>query len=140
MKKLFIGVISLLLLATMLSCTSETSNDPAIVVSDYDVSKLAGTFLTSENEAYRIGSNSEGLPVFINTDLAWAAMLNDYADGLSAIQNSFNLAKIEKDDFEFYKLYGAQMDGSADVEISEQCKDISYFLDIYENSFLKNMG
>lgn len=134
MKKMLAGIILPFLLATVLGCASKTSNDPAIVVSDYDASNLAGTFLTSENEAYRIGSNSEGLPVFINTDLAWAAMLNDYADGLSAIQNSFDLAKIEKDDFEFYKLYGVQMDGSLDVEISEQCKDISYFLDIYENS------
>ena len=136
MKKTLIVIFcSLLLVVAVFVFASNTSNRPADVVGDYDTSNLSGSFLESENEAYLIGANSEGLPIFHNPDFAWEAMLSDYADGLKAIQNAFDLAEITKEDFGFYKVYGMQVDAADAVDIVEECRDISRFLDIYENSF-----
>ena len=136
MKRTLIVILcSLLLAVAVFVFASNISNRPTNVVGGYNTSNLSGSFLESDNEAYLIGANSEGLPILHNPDLAWEAMLSDYADGLKAIQNSFDLAEITKEDFGFYKAYGMQIDDAYSAETIEQCKDVSRFLDIYENSF-----
>ena len=105
------------------------------VVGDYDTSKLKGSFIDSENEAYQIGQNRLGRPVFKSTQKAWDAFIVDYAVGIATIQEAFNLNPISKDDYQFYSTYGFDMPEGYSAEIEEQCKDVSYFLLIYANSF-----
>ncbi len=124
-----------LLLACVLLLASCTNSKYARVVGDYDTSALKGSFISSDNEAYQIGENSLGRPVFRDTDKAWEAFIKDYAVGISAIQAAFNLDLISKQDYRFYLTYGLDMPERADAAVEEQCKDVSYFLQIYKNSF-----
>jgi len=132
MKKLtvFVCIFSFILLLT--SCMNSKY---ARVVGDYDVSNLKGSFLTSNNEAYAIGKNSIGRPVFKDASKAWEAFIVDYADGIAAIQKEYNLQPISKDDYRLYLSCGIEMpEGLASIAENE-CKDVSYFLQIYSNSF-----
>ena len=88
-----------LLLACVLLLASCTNSKYARVVDDYDTSALKGSFLSSDNEAYRIGKNSLGRPVFRDTEKAWEAFIKDYAVGISAIKAAFNLDPISKQDY-----------------------------------------
>lgn len=105
------------------------------VVGDYDTSKLKGSFVSSENEAYQIGKNSLDRPVFKSTQKAWDAFIVDYAVGIATIQEAFNLDPISQEDYKFYSTYGLDMPEGYSAEVEEQCKDVSYFLQIYGNSF-----
>lgn len=59
----------------------------------------------------------------------------DYAVGIATIQEAFNLDPISQDDYKFYSTYGLDMPEGYSAEVEEQCKDVSYFLQIYANSF-----
>ncbi len=127
--------VIILLLVCMLLFVSCVNSKYARVVGDYDTSALKGSFISSDNGAYQIGKNSLGRPVFRDTDKEWEAFIKDYAVGISAIQAAFNLDLISKQDYRFYLTYGLDMPERADAAVEEQCKDVSYFLQIYKNSF-----
>lgn len=105
------------------------------VVGSYDTSNLKGSFINSENEAYQIGKNSLDRPVFKSTQKAWDAFIVDYAVGIETIQEAFNLDAISQEDYKFYSTYGLDMPDGYSEAVEEQCKDVSYFLQIYANSF-----
>lgn len=123
------------LLSCVLLLTSCVDSKYSRVVGDYDTSKLKGSFVDSENEAYQIGKNSLDRPVFKSTQKAWDAFIVDYAVGIATIQEAFNLDPISQDDYKFYSTYGLDMPEGYSAEVEEQCKDVSYFLQIYANSF-----
>ena len=138
MKKI---VTIVFLLSCVLLLTSCVDSKYSRVVGDYDTSKLKGSFVDSENEAYQIGKNSLDRPVFPDgpaiksTQTAWDAFIVDYAVGIATIQEAFNLDPISQDDYKFYSTYGLDMPEGYSAEVEEQCKDVSYFLQIYANSF-----
>lgn len=123
------------LLSCVLLLTSCVDSKYSRVVGDYDTSKLKGSFVSSENEAYQIGKNSMDRPVFKSTQEAWDAFIVDYAVGIATIQEAFNLDPISRDDYKFYSTYGLDMPEGYSAEVEKQCKDVSYFLQIYGNSF-----
>ena len=128
-------VIFVCLLSCILLLSSCVDSKYSHVVGDYDTSKLKGSFISSENEAYQIGKNSLDRPVFKSPQKAWEAFAVDYAVGIATIQDAFNLDPISQDDYKFYSTYGMDMPEGYSVEVEEQCKDVSYFLQIYANSF-----
>lgn len=132
MKKI---VTFVCLLSCVLLLTSCMSSKYSRVVGDYDTSKLKGSFVSSGNEAYQIGKNSLDRPVFKSTQKAWDAFIVDYAVGIATIQEAFNLDPISQEDYKFYSTYGLDMPEGYSAEVEEQCKDVSYFLQIYGNSF-----
>lgn len=130
MKKYFI----ILLTIYMILILTAWANSNSEVVGEYDISKLGGDFLKSGNEAYAIGANKNGMPIFKDTNKAFNQALIDYADGFIAIQKEYNLKPISNKNWEEYKTYGWQL--STDNEyIRKQGIQISQFFDIYENSF-----
>ena len=104
------------------------------VVGEYDTSELRGDFIKSGNDAYDIGINKDGMPIFKDNDKAFNQALIDYADGFSAIQKEFDLKPIGEKNWEEYKIYGWQL-STDDKDILKQGGEITRFFDIYENSF-----
>ncbi len=77
------------------------------------------------------------MPVFVDTDAAFDAILEDCADGFAYLAEAFNHPVITKNNYEWYKTHGWQTD-AGDKAVREQCEEISRFFDIYENSFSPN--
>lgn len=130
MKERYIIMIILSLVLVLTSC-GNTKNK---VVDDYDTSMLESNFLKTNNEAYEIGANEDGIPIFKDTDKAFEQILIDYEDGFKAIKEEFELETISKKNYEDYFTYGWQL-SSDNEDIKEQGKEITQFFDIYENSF-----
>lgn len=72
MKKLIISLIVAVLVFTGYGSLSGK------VVDDYDTSKLRKKFANNSNEAYDIGANEDGVPVFKDTNKAFKQALIDY--------------------------------------------------------------
>ena len=83
-------------------------NSPDQVVGEYDTTKLSNTF-EQTNEAYSMGVNQEGMPIFKDTNKALEQALIDYAGGFTAIQKQFNLNPVNDENWENYKTYGWQL-------------------------------
>ncbi|MCF0149195.1 MAG: hypothetical protein HUJ77_12460 [Clostridium sp.] len=125
MKRLLIIFFSLSLIFTLTSC----SNSSAKVVREYTGSASFG-----DNEAYALGENSEGIPIFKDTDKAFSQALMDYKDGFKAIEEQYDLNPVSKKNWKEYKTYGWQLN-TEDSDIIKQGVSISTFFDFYENSF-----
>jgi type IV secretory pathway protease TraF len=102
------------------------------VVGEYDTSKLGNSF--GNAEAYAIGANSKGMPVFKNPNKAFRQAIKDYKDGYKAIRKEFKLLPVNKLNYSQYSTYGCQITTGNDEE-KRQGRIISQFFDIYENSF-----
>ncbi|MPM40195.1 hypothetical protein SDC9_86835 [bioreactor metagenome] len=128
------ALVSCIVVAVCFLTNPKTDEDPAKVVGEYDASSLGGAFVTSGDPAYKIGMNVYGMPVFIDSDAAFDAILEDCADGFAYLSNEFSLPAITKQNYEAYKTYGWQA-GASNETVRKQCVEISQFFDIYENSF-----
>jgi hypothetical protein len=108
-------------------------NSTGQVVGEYDTSKLSNDFNQS-NEAYSIGANKDGMPIFKDTNRAFEQAFIDYANGFTAIQEQFDLEPVSSENWESYKTYGWQLT-SDDENIQKQGSEVTQFFDIYENGF-----
>lgn len=104
----------------------------AIVVDEYDVSKLSVDF--GHNEAYEIGANIEGMPIFKDSKKALDQAKLDYKAGFEAVATEYNIEPISHKNYKDYKVYAWQVP-IKNKAVQEQGVEISKFLDIYENSF-----
>jgi hypothetical protein len=127
-KIIIVTIISLFIMSIFTSCNNTSSK----VVDKYDVSKLATDF--GGAEAYDIGANINGMPVFKNPSLALKQAIVDYGDGFEGISKEFQLGEVSKTNYEEYKIYGWQLTTGTQEE-KKQGRIISQFFDIYENSF-----
>ncbi|MFC7686308.1 hypothetical protein [Ureibacillus sp. GCM10028918] len=125
-------LIVLFIFSSML-ILSACVNSPAHVIGEYDTTKL-NNVLNENNEAYSIGTNKDGMPIFKDTNKALEQASFDYADGFAAIQGQFNLEPINNENWDSYKTYGWQLT-TDDENIKKQGSEITQFFDIYENSF-----
>ena len=125
MKKLLVVLISLSLFFTLSSCVKSSGK----VVSEY-----TGNVSFGDNDAYALGENSDGIPIFKDTNKTLKQAIIDYEDGFNAIKEQFNLKPISKNTFDEYKTYGWQLNTN-DENIKKQGEKITQFLDFYENSF-----
>jgi len=87
MKRYYIIMIVLSVGFVLISCEN-TKNK---IVDDYDINTLQCDFLKNNDEAYDIGANEDGMPIFKDTDRAFKQILVDYEDGFKAIQEEFDL-------------------------------------------------
>lgn len=139
MKKSIKSLITVLLAAIMAlsAFACKKAADPeeySRVVGEYDGTPLRGGFLTSGNDAYKVGKNSLGFPVFVSPDKAWEAFIVDYAEGIEMVKNKCNLKPISK---EYYRPYiiGVQLATHPKGSNDDLYCDVAYFIDLYENSF-----
>ncbi|MFJ7933332.1 hypothetical protein [Sporosarcina sp. NPDC096371] len=122
---------TLLIILTVIFLVS-CDNSAATVVDDYGVSKLNVDF--GDNEAYEIGANVDGMPIFQDAKKALEQAKLDYKDGFDAIAVEFDLEPISNQNFNDNKKLGWQTTGR-DRNVNQQSAEISSFFEIYENSF-----
>ena len=92
----------------------------------------------SVSEDFAIGADKYGRAVFKNPQKAFSTMKELCSDGLALISETQGLAPISQRNYGTYKIYGWQMtEGSAEAQT--QAAFISGFLDIYENSFTREI-
>ncbi len=129
-------VAGILCVAAFIFCAvnPKLTSDAAKVVGEYDISTLGGEFLHSGDPAYQVGANRYGMPVFYDTDAAFAAMQQDYDDALDYLARTYDLRPITKRHYDSYKKLGAQVT-TEDERLRAGCMAVSQFLDLYENSF-----
>lgn len=133
--KILAVIVTAILVLSSFACGRESGSDRySRVVGEYDATQLRGSFLTSGNDAYKIGRNCLDMPVFVSPEKAWEAFLSDYAVGIETVKNECGLKPISKEYFRPYIL-GAQVPGEQPKETDAQCIDVALFIDIYENSF-----
>ncbi|MEG1863466.1 MAG: M56 family metallopeptidase, partial [Oscillospiraceae bacterium] len=85
---------------------------------------------------FAVGAEKYGVAVFKNPHKAFETFEVLYAEGIAYIQKENGLRPLSKNYYEAYKTYGWQMTSGTKEELA-QAKFVSGFLDIYENSFLK---
>ncbi len=130
MKKYFFMILTICMILMLTAC----GNSKSEVVGEYDISKLGGDFIKSGNEAYAIGTNEDGMPIFKDTDKAFNQAIIDYTEGFTAIEEEYDLKPIGKKNWEEYKTYGWQLT-TDNEDLRKQGFEITQFFDIYENSF-----
>lgn len=88
------------------------------------------------NIAFDIGANKYGEAVFKNPKKAMQTLKREYSQGIKLIQKEFKLLPLTNFNYKSYKTYGWQVTTGTDEE-REQARFVTYFMDIYENSFNK---
>lgn len=130
MKRTTIAALLLCSLCVLSACADGTVK----AKKEYkDIEKLELEFDYENVKAYQIGADRKGNPVFYDPQEALKQAEKDFAEGLWYLKAEYGLQDVEKD-YEAYKEYGWQVETSDEV-IESQCRAISSFLDIYENSF-----
>ena len=82
-KKYLIVIFIICSLLILSACV----NSPNQVVGEYDTTKLSNAF-DQTNEAYSIGANQDGMPIFKDTNKALEQALIDYANGFKLFKNN----------------------------------------------------
>ncbi len=93
----------------------------------------------SVSEDFAIGADQYGRAVFKDPYKAFDTFVSLYSDGLALIRKEYNLLPISRFHFESYKTYGWQT-ANGTAEERAQASFVSKFLDIYENSFEKEVS
>ncbi len=131
-------VVLCLVVAVCFLTDPDMMSDPSKVVGPYDISGLGGDFLQSGNEAYAVGANAYGMPVFEDHRTAYSAFLSEYAAGIEEIRITWGLKPLSRRNYADYKVYGWQT-LCTDEELTRQCHQVTLFFDLYENSFDKTV-
>jgi len=92
----------------------------------------------SVSEDFAIGADKYGRAVFKNPGRAFDTMKKLCSEGLALIRETQGLAPISQQNYSTYKKFGWQMTEGSD-EAQTQAAFISGFLDIYENSFTREI-
>lgn len=87
---------------------------------------------------FSIGADKYGRAVFKNPKKAFDTLQKQYELGIELIEDDFDLAPLSHKNYSVYKKYGWQVT-SGTQEAREQATFITKFLDIYENSFTKEI-
>lgn len=136
MKKTFKILVLILILA---ACSSQGKvKNPATQEYIVGTGNIKGNVDVEKylkiDQRFEIGADKNGMAVFKDPHKAYQALIEKYSDGISLIQNEFDLEDLSESSYEFYKTYGGQVETGTENEKS-QARFVSGFFDIYENSF-----
>lgn len=87
-----------------------------------------------KHSAFEMGLSRTGQPVFVDTAKAMRQAKVIYSDAISYLQKEHHLLPLSQYTYKPYMTYGWQI-VCEDENIKEQGRDLSGFLDIYENGF-----
>ena len=124
---IILGYIFKLDLKSIRAYSPNGSNIKGAVDAEY-FSNISGDF--------EIGANIYGYAVFKNPDKAYKTLLKMYADGIELIKKEYSLPDISKSEYSSYLIYGWQVT-TGSIEQQEQARFVAQFLDIYENSYVR---
>ncbi|MDO4772809.1 MAG: hypothetical protein Q4A72_04545 [Bacillota bacterium] len=86
------------------------------------------------DQRFEVGASKDGYAVFKDPHQAYRALLEKYSDGLSLIRDEYQLAPINKHNYQSYANYGCRVTTGSEEE-RNKAAFVSSFFDIYENSF-----
>ena len=92
----------------------------------------------SISEDFAIGADQYGRAVFKDPHKAFDTFVILFADGIKLIQEQNDLAPISRKNYSAYKAMGWQVTSGSE-EAQQQAIFVTKFLDIYENSFTKDI-
>ena len=92
----------------------------------------------SISEDFAIGADQYGRAVFKDPEAAFDTFTRLYAKGIAAIQAEHHLLPISGSNYDLYQKFGWQT-STGSAETLEQAAFVSSFLDIYENSFSRDI-
>lgn len=149
MKKIISLCLVLICMLGLAACNKTESKVPAIqhpYVQEYVVGQgnIKGSVsvdeYTSISEDFAIGADKDGYAVFKDPEKALAKLLELYSDGINLIQTEFDLAPLSYDTCDAYKEYGWQITAFGTQGTAEQREQVVFvekFIDIYENSYVR---
>lgn len=86
------------------------------------------------HSAFEMGLSRTGQPVFVDTAKAMRQAKVIYSDAISFLQKEYHLLPLTQYTYKSYMVYGWQIVCEDDA-IKEQGRDLTGFLDIYDNCF-----
>lgn len=145
MKKRIVLILALTCVLDLVSCSQNEGKSPEIqypYVQEYVAGQgnIKGSVpieeYTSISEDFAIGANKNGYAVFKDPEKALAKLLELYSEGIKLIQTAYDLDSLSADNYSDYKIYGSQITTGTKEE-QQQAIFVGKFLDIYENSYIK---
>ena len=91
----------------------------------------------SISEDFAIGAAKDGYAVFKDPEKAWDKLLELYSDGITLIQTTYDLEPLSINNYVDYLIYSSQITTGSKEE-QQQAIFVGKFLDIYENSYVRN--
>lgn len=149
MKKIIPLCLVLICVLGLAACNKTENKAPTIqhpYVQEYVVGQgnIKGSIsvdeYTSISEDFAIGADKDGYAVFKDPEKALAKLLELYSDGIKLIQTEFDLEPLSYDTCDAYKEYGWQITAfgtQGTAEEREQVVFVEKFIDIYENSYVR---
>ncbi len=143
MKKIIatfiIAFCGLLACAAVYQSSCQRDETTRVVGPDEGNSMNDGDFLSGygvdvTKDAYRIGANEFGMPVFVDPDAAYEEMKNTCQPGIKALREANDLPDMSKRNLGLYAAMVADTE-IQDEELMRNAAFIGAFHDIYENSF-----
>ena len=92
------------------------------------------SYFKNISDDFDIGANKYGYAVFKNPEKALERLKENYKDGIKLSQSEYDLQDLSQDNYKIYGTYGWQVSTGSEKE-KEEAGFVSYFMDIYENSF-----
>lgn len=136
MKKI-LKILALILILTACSSQGKVKN-PATQEYIVGTGNIKGNVDVDKylkiDQRFEIGADKEGVAVFKDPHKAYQALTEKYSDGIKLIQKEFDLEDLSESSYEFYKIYGGQVETGTPEE-KDRARFVSGFFDIYENSF-----
>lgn len=138
MKKTIGIILASVIVFSLTACSQSEIKHP--YEQEYVVGEgnIKGNVNTEEfyerDERFEIGATKDGYAVFKSPEDAYAALLDNYSDGIKLIQEEFDLEEVSPSNYQAYKTYGWQVTTGSE-EIQEQAHFVTSFFDIYEDSF-----
>ena len=132
MKKSEMAILSLLVLAAVFVFNGKINRVTNPCVQDYIAGQgnIKGNVNVEDyyerDERFAIGAGEDGYAVFKDPGKAFAALRENYPEGIS-----LGLSKLN---YPSYQTYGWQTTSGSE-EARQQARFVSSFFDIYENSF-----
>ncbi len=130
MRKIVFGFMLICCMGLLCGCKDKT----VTAKKEYkEIEKLNLQFDYQHVEAYKIGADSKGNPVFYEPEKALEQAEKEFAEGFWYLKTEYGLQDV-KTDYEDYETYSWKAETSDEV-INSQCEAIGSFLSIYSNSF-----
>ena len=149
MKKIISLCLALICMLGLAACNKTEGNLPTIQypsVQEYMVGQgnIKGNVpveeYTSISEDFAIGADKDGYAVFKDPEKALSTLIELYSDGINLIQTEFDLEALSHDTYDAYKEYGWQITAFGTQGTAEQREQVVFvekFIDIYENSYVR---
>ncbi|MBE5958484.1 MAG: hypothetical protein E7254_06435 [Lachnospiraceae bacterium] len=135
----FFLFFAVLLLASILVIVYGTNEKKSLMYSGEYVAQgqdetIDVKYFEDHGEAFKIGANSQGKPVFVDPQVALEALKTDYKTGVNLIKEEFKLAELSDKSYREYLKKGKKVSGGSE-NAKRQAQFVVEFLEVYDNSF-----